>query len=228
MESDQGKALTSKQSKILMRQMEKSLCRIPKINSESNSSGTGFLCKIPTPVLITNNHVLNKNDIEPEKEITISFEDDEKTKKIKIDNERKTYTITKLNGYEVDVTIIEIKPEEDDLLEQEFIELDENLFENDVSNIYKGENIYVIQYSKDGSSSFASGIIKRVPKKDESFNVNHTCSTEVGSGGSPIILYNSKVIGVHRGCLGSKFNYNVGTLLKYPVEEFRKENLKNI
>ena len=225
MDDDHSQALTSKQSRNIMKQMEKSVCKITKSNLKTKTSGTGFLCNISTtPVLITNNHILDENDIQIGNEFSISFEDGEKTKIIKIDKNRKKYTINKLNGYEVDVTIIEINKKGDDLLEQEFLELDDNLFENNVSDIYKGKYIYIIQYPIDKSCSYSTGKIKRVPEKDKSFDINHSCSTEVGAGGSPIFLYNNKVIAVHRGCLGNEFNYNIGTLLKYPIEEFNKKN----
>lgn len=53
--------------KIIENQSKNSIC---KIDLKPKGSATGFLCKIPfptsynlLPVLITNNHVLNKNDI---------------------------------------------------------------------------------------------------------------------------------------------------------------------
>ena len=40
------------------------------------------------------------------------------------------------------------------------------------------------------------------------------------SGGSPIMnLSNSKIIGIHKG-YDSRYRYNLGTLLKYPIKEF--------
>ena len=120
------KALTKRQKTIILRQQSKSLCEI----YTKNGKAAGFLSKIPTPVLITNNHILNEIEIQPGKEINIDFidEDENKNRKtIRIDDERITYSIGKFNDEDIDVTIIEIKPEEDDLTEQEFIEVDKNL-----------------------------------------------------------------------------------------------------
>ena len=53
----QAKALTRIQYKKILKQQEKSLCQI----TTKKCKATGFLCKIPDPVLITNNHVLGKD-----------------------------------------------------------------------------------------------------------------------------------------------------------------------
>ena len=54
------------QIRNIVTQMEKGVCKIYLKNS--SSKGTGFFCKIKLfdkilPVLITNNHVLNENDL---------------------------------------------------------------------------------------------------------------------------------------------------------------------
>ena len=49
--------------------------------------------------------------------------------------------------------------------------------------------------------------------------IRYLYSTERGSGGSPIMnLSNGKIIGIHIGA-DSKGRYNIGTFLKYPVED---------
>ena len=73
--------------------MKNCICKIYLKNGEN---GTGFFCKIPfnniiLPVLITNNHVLNKNDIKDNNIIKISIYNNE-IKEIIIDNLRKKYT----------------------------------------------------------------------------------------------------------------------------------------
>ena len=59
-------------------------------------------------------------------------------------------------------------------------------------------------------------------------DIQHTCSTQDGSSGSPILnLETNKVIGIHKeGTKDSKYNYNIGTFLKYPLNEFFK-NINN-
>ena len=58
-------------TKLILSQMENCICKIVKDNGEK---GKGFLCTIPflneknlLNVLITNNHVLNDNDIKNDK-----------------------------------------------------------------------------------------------------------------------------------------------------------------
>ena len=54
----------------------------------------------------------------------------------------------------------------------------------------------------------------------------HKCSTEYGSSGGPIILLNTfKAIGAHKGSSKYNFDFNLGTLLKYPILDFNK-NIK--
>ena len=54
----------------------------------------------------------------------------------------------------------------------------------------------------------------------------HKCSTEPGSSGCPIInIDNNKVIGIHKGAY-SKGDFNLGTILREPIEKFKDINLK--
>ena len=158
---DQPEALTMKQDAKIAEQQVKSLCRI-KIG---DNEGSGFLCRIPdaeNKVLITCNHVLNQEQIKPGEEITIYFtnkEGDRNFKTIKIDESRTTYTINKPNGEDVDVTIIELRPDEDKLNDQEFIEIDKNLMDENVKAPYKGEDVYAILF-KGKELARSTGAIK--------------------------------------------------------------------
>ena len=50
----------------------------------------------------------------------------------------------------------------------------------------------------------------------------HNCSIDHGSSGSPIFnKSNFKIIGVHKG---HNKNYNIGSLIRKPIEEFIKKN----
>ena len=54
--------------------------------------------------------------------------------------------------------------------------------------------------------------------------INHKCCTEKGSSGSPILnLSNNKVIGIHKSH-SINHNFNVGSLLKYPILNFINKN----
>ena len=104
--------------------MKKCIC---KIKSSNWGNGNGFLCKIPIcdnkslKVLITNNHILEKEDILPEKTIIFSLNNSNINREIIIDNSRKIYSDS---GY--DITIIEIK-ENDNLNEDLFLEIDDQI-----------------------------------------------------------------------------------------------------
>ena len=77
-------------------QMNNCICRI-----FNKGKGTGFFTKIPfqsklLPVLITNNHVIDKNDIKDNKRIIIYLNNDKKEKVIKLDEDRIRYTNEKI------------------------------------------------------------------------------------------------------------------------------------
>ena len=73
-----------KGTKVILSQMENCICKMVKDNGEK---GTGFFCTIPFPdeknllhVLITNNHVLNEDDIENNKIIKFIIYNKDKKK----------------------------------------------------------------------------------------------------------------------------------------------------
>ena len=105
----------------VLNQMNKCVCKI-----YNKGEGTGFFTKIPfnsklLPVLITNNHVLDENDIKNNNIITLSINYDKMTKTIIIYNDRKIYT-----NKELGITIIEIKENKDNLC-NEYIDLDDEI-----------------------------------------------------------------------------------------------------
>ena len=182
----------------ILDQMNKCVCRI-----FNNGEGTGFFTKIPfksklLPVLITNNHIIGRDDIKNNKKITLYLNKDKIEKVFKIDNERLRYTNEKL-----DITIIEIR-EKEDKLKNKYLELDEgiiNYFEsnknknpNYLNNKYCNESIYIINYPKDKDIVVSYG---KPPKLNE-LEIKHYCSMGPGSSGSPILLINNqKLIGIH-------------------------------
>ena len=209
--------LTSFQTKKLLTQLEKNICKIE--NKEKNSIATGFLCKIPfpnlfhlLPVLITTNHTFEKGELKLNKIIKITFNEDSISKYIKIDENRKIYSNETL-----DVSMIEIKPNLDKIKENSFLDIDEDALEPN----YNNKLIYILQYPK-GKSSHSIG---KMTIKDK--EIIHYCSTDFGSSGSPILnLESFKVIGVHIGGYKSLEN-NAGILIKYPIEDFIFKNFPN-
>ena len=208
--------VTIEATNIILNQLKKCVCKIKNIKGD----GTGFFCYIPynekkLPVLITNYHVIDENFLKENKNIAVTLNDSE-DKIIELDTDMQYYTSEKY-----DTTIIEIKKENNN----DFLELDENMFKE--QPILYNESIYILQYPKIGNEQKASigyGIFKKI----DGFNINHYCCTNEGSSGSPILrLTNNKIIGIHKG--GSqKFNFNNGTFLKEPINEFINEIKKKI
>ena len=202
-------------AKEIQSQLKNKICKIIK----KYETGTGFFIKIPhpdqfhlLPVLITNNHILDDKDLSINNDINLTINDDKEKRCLKIDKSRKTYTDKKL-----DVTIIELKPEEDKI--KDFLDLDQDFNSEQYKEIYKKEEeLYILQYPNGKNSSFSLGNLKEIKDKD----IEHKCDTDFGSSGSPILLKrNYKVIGVHK--LRSGFNFNKGTLIKFAIEEFNKK-----
>ena len=233
---DSIEPITLESTNIIISQMKKCVCKIHR----GGIKGTGFFIKIPykkdlLSVLITNNHVLGESDISNGKNISISLNNEEEFKNIIIHSQRKRYTNEIL-----DVTIIEIFEEKDKI--KDFLALDKqiiaqlNLKNNENTNyfndIYNKESIYLLNYINGNKVCVSYGLLKNIEKN----TINHKCSTDIGSSGSPILLLkNNCVIGVHHG--SSKFNFNLGTLIIKPILEFqtisnniliiKKENASN-
>ena len=209
-------------SKEIIKQMEKCIC---KIKLEGEKQGTGFFCKIPfptqnnlLPVLITNNHIidnalLNKPDIK----IKIDIKEEIDFKEINL-NKRMKYSEEKY-----DTTIIELK-ESDNI--KNYLELN-NIIINGILNKERryidliSETIYIIQYPE-GKLSVSYGTLKDF-YIDKEYIFQHLCCTKHGSSGSPILSLDNKVIGIHKS---GKNEYNLGTILDYPLREFVKLNCK--
>ena len=126
--------ITIESTKKILNQMQNCICKI----NNSNGKGTGFFCYISNPdnpnekkmpVLITNNHVINKKIITENKSIKLTLDEDDKVKiNIDLNVKRKIYTSDEKI---YDTTIIEIKPE-DKLNEKNFLELDIKIFDDDI------------------------------------------------------------------------------------------------
>ena len=205
---------------IAMEQMKKCICKI-KLD---NKQGTGFFCKIPFPdinnrlsALITNNHIINEKELyQNDSKIYISIKDKDSIKELNLNNRQK-YT-----NKEYDITIIEIKEEDDinDYLELDDIIIEDILNNNNNNNYYIDNEVYIIEYPEGILSISAGKLIDIFEEKKYKFR--HICHTKAGSAGSPILnIINNKVIGVHHS-KDIHFNRGRASFLNYPIKDFIK------
>ena len=175
-------------------------------------NGSGFFCIIPfknekIKMLFTNNHVLNNESIQVGNIIRCAYK--KKLKKIEITEERFCHTNARL-----DYTCIQIF--NDDKIEDFYeIEIENN-------DNYLNEDICIMQYPN-GLLTLKVGHLKKIDKEQ----IQHSVTTFKGSSGSPIILLlrDYKIIGVHRG---SNNRLNLGTSMKYIIEDINKKILQDI
>ena len=197
-------------------QMKNCLCKLIC----KNTRGSGFFCRIPypdqshlLPVLVTTDYVID-SEVKEGNPLKISLNDDSEFREIQLKN-RKIFMNKEMHS-----AFIEILPEDKI---NSFLEIDNDLFKDDNSleYIYKGTTIYVLHYPKGERAAMNTGIFHKLRENQ----ILHLCNTEVGSSGGPIILLNNlKVIGFN---VGGKMNSeeNMGTLIKYPITEFIKNNI---
>ena len=203
-------------TKIILEQMMRCVCKI-KIKG---TLGTGFFCKIPIEndtqinCLLTNYHIIDKDYFQKNKEINLLLNDEKDVIIIDLNKKREIYL-----SKEYDVALLEII--ESDKIEN-FLELDDNLFKKETKVFFEEISIYIIQYQNVSNVTVSYGLIRNFDNNDD---IIHTCNTNYGSSGSPILnLSNNKLIGIHKQA-SSLFNYNIGSLLKKPLSEF-KEKIK--
>ena len=189
--------------------MKECLCKI----ENKNGKGTGFFCNFSYNnkiilVMIATNHLINDDIIKNDKLIEIKLNNDnEKNRKIIINEERKIYTSIKY-----DTTIIEINPEIDDI--HHFLNLDEDIFKDNI----KYENIYLLQYIENQNKQKRTKS-KCIIDQINDYNIKYQCNSELDSSGCPLMnSFNNKVIGMHKETL-LNFN-NRGILLKEPLKVY--------
>ena len=198
----------------IIEQMKLKVCKILL----KEGSGTGFFGKIKfpnnklIPALITNNHVINESILENENnKIYYSTYNQKESKYIQL-NDRMKYT-----NKDYDITIIEIK-ENDNISENMYFDIELN--NNNI--IYCKTSIYVLHYPNEKNISVSYGILNEI-YDDKEYEFQHYCTTYEGSSGSPILdILNNKIIGIHKGGMGKK--YNLGTFINYPINKFIEEN----
>ena len=209
------KSIPFESMKFIMEQMDKNIC---KIKCKCGEYGTGFFCLIPfpdklnlLPVLITNNHILEENDITQGKIIEFSISNDKYFFRIVIDNLRKKYT-----NKDYDVTFIEIY-KNDGLNINLFLDIDDMIYKDNSKELYNGKSVYLLHYPFGTNVEYSFGKITNI---ENNGIIKHLCQTQKGSSGSPILNYlNLKVMGIHSGYEKGD-NMNLGFFIKKPIKLF--------
>jgi len=214
------KSISLKSIKIILNIMETQIC---KIKYDNDRYGTGFFCNIPYDdnkfkVLITNSHVLNKDDISINKIIRFSLDDERIKYEILMDESRKKFINEKYA-----ITIIEIK-ENDKLNNIKYFDIDNRLFKENSKEIFTNESIILLHYPRGENMEHSMGMIQSI--NEDNYTFQHLCNSNKGSSGAPLInLNNYQVIGVHNE-VNTENVYNLGIFLKEPIEKFIEE-IKN-
>ena len=171
----------------ILNQLINCICKI-KIKGDL---GTGFFCQIPyknetIKVFMTNYHVINENDIKENKKINLLLNDEEEHIIIDLEIERKIYS-----NKDYDITIIELR-DEDKI--KDYLEFDDNLFQDNSEKIYNNKSIYILHYPKEKNVYVSYGLLNNI----DNYNIMHNCCINNYSFGSPILnLQDNKLIGIH-------------------------------
>ena len=194
----------------MFEQMSNSICKV----KNNQIIGTGFFCiinsenNIKIKTLIANYQVINEQYITSNNKITILLGDNNVPKIINIDANRFIYFNKEFN-----TTIIELKSSDNI---NTFLELDYNIFRNNLKTIFEGESIYILHHLANGKVLASYGILDKIYE----FNINHMNCIGPVPNGSPIFnLNNNRLIGISLN-LNNNMNSHSGFILKYPIEEF--------
>ena len=227
---------------------KKSLCQIKIKDKFGYCYGSGFCCLIPfknmkIPVLMTVNHLLNKERLQIGNRIEIEYGDNEEFIMV-INKNSKIFTNPKY-----DITIIEIKEDNYQFNKLIFMDVDEDIFNSKdfLLENFNRQKAYILQYScrqnyyneqneknqniikknieeftKDKNYKIEEG---RIIVEEDEYNIIHNIPTSPGAGGGPIISHNKfKVIGYHIGKKKSHSEYQgLGHLIKLPILDFIKQ-----
>ena len=162
---------------------------------------------------MTCEHVIQKEIIEEEPiEFDIVYFYEKYSKKFKFKKSQR-FTKEYMSDYNIDITIVEIKPNEIPVIL--FLEPDYNI--NNYQK-YLNNEIIVHHYPQALEQCVSQGKIIKINNKE----ITHESSTEQGSSGSPIVIKNQiEVIGVHKS--GSEENkLNCGNLIIDVIKDVEK------
>ena len=187
------------------------------LSIEEKKLGTGFICEIQLKdkkiiVLLTNNHILDENEIKIGKIIKIR-NNNRIIKEIKITKDR-----FKCTDILLDYTCIEII--EKDLLEN-YLKIDPEINCENPYDEYKYDKFIIIQYPRNEKIGFCDGKIEKI---EDEYKIYYSISTDNGSSGSPLIATtrNLYVIGIHCGKSNNN-NFNRGIFIKNILDDINQK-----
>ena len=188
-------------------EIAKSICKITiKIKGkENNVYGTGFFMNISNTLhyLITNYHVINENTKDEYIEIEIY---NNKKMELNLNNRNIKYF-----PRPKDITLIEIKNNDDIYNDIQFLNYDKNYTNG--YNMYKDIDVFSIHHPYGKPATSGSGKITNL----NGYEFDHNIPTDIDSSGCPILLLNDEinliqVIGIQKEINISK-DINCGTFI---------------
>ena len=168
----------------------KSICKIETPFKEAS----GFLIKLSKGeenffCLMTNEHVITRELIEQQQEITFYYDGKSECNTISLNRNKRFIKHFREEG--IDATIVEILPE-DNISKDYFLLPNMDYMFN--YNNYLNRAITIVQYTN-GNLCYANGKIVGINGNE----FTHLAETKLGSSGSPIFLKNTiTVIGIHK------------------------------
>ena len=197
-----------------MIEKSRAICKI--ILKETNQDATGFFMEIyPSfQCLLTNYHVISQEMVDADRVIEIVNDSG-----IKMEiNLNKNERYIRCFKDPIDITVIQIKKTDHIIKYYNVLEYD--LTYKNKKNNYRA--VYILQHRLGNPLENARGKIIEI----SDFQFSHSIDTDRGSSGSPILLlYNSKVIGIHKSG-DIKNNINYGTFIEAILNEINKD-IKN-
>ena len=126
-------------TKKILAQLMNCICKI-KIKG---AWAIGFFCKIPyenetLKVFMTYYGVLNEKNLKENQNLNLPLNDEKENILLDLSIERKTYF-----NKDYDITLIELKDEDK---KKDYLELDDNLLQDNSELIYKNKSIYTLHY----------------------------------------------------------------------------------
>ena len=164
------------------------------------------------PVLITNYSTLSLENIKTNVKLKLLLNEGKEEKNISLNDSRIYYTDENIN-----ITIIEINPKLDGI--NSFLDIDDNIFKENIEQIYTNKNIYIIEKPHFKRDFISISSLDKINNN----SIYYKLETAFGCIGSPIFnLENNKIIGIHMNKIDSKENYNI--CFKTIIDKFINRN----